>query len=397
MTGFADASAPDIDDHGFTKTTNGPARGPTVGVIAGRTIRVRVVRDRLSKEAKLFPVAVNPAVAKVEFPEDGTPLSPDDNGTRHGDCVYIHGVSHGGDAAETVVQLHFGAKDGPIIAELAVRVYKLISINVQAHVVDLFDDNPRNDWPAGPKLTSKRVEQGFALVNQIYAQAGIHFALAKELMHETVHHCERRGRLTIQGLTPDDDVETQTVMSQNPVPDKLNAYLVNIIASSGVAAAVGVGGFGQSRDKARKFAPDPSRTPLPFPGGQVGLVAALQNEDKDWVTIGSFAHLAAHEIAHMLTLEHYNKRDTPFEQEDIWADRCLMHVHASWESLEAPPLLGQKRSSASRQVGYGQFSPGMISPGQLLMSKLRPKLETSFEITTLRKAAAAKTFAPLLP
>ncbi|WP_394835370.1 hypothetical protein LVJ94_00400 [Pendulispora rubella] len=397
VSGFADASAPDIDDHGFTVTKNGPAHGPTVGVIAGRTIRVRVVRDRLSKGAQIFPVAVNPAVAKIEFPEEGTPLSPDDNGTQHGDCVYIHGVSHGGDAAETVVRLHFGTKDGPVIAELAVRVYKLMSIDVQVHVVDMFDDNPRNDWPAGPSLSFQRVQRGFALVNQIYAQAGIQFKLAKELKHEAVHHCARRGRLTTEGLSPGDDVETQTVMSQHPVSDALNVYLVNIIASVGAGGGLNVGGFGQSREKARRIAPDPGRTPLPFPGGQVGLVASLQEDDKDWVTLTSFAHVAAHEIAHVLTLEHYNGLDVPFAQEDIWADRSLMHTNASWESLEVPPFMRQKRSSASRQVGYGQFNSKMISPGQLLMSKIRHVMKQTPEISMLRAAADAGTFAPLLP
>src|SRR4051794_30396602 len=55
VRGLALADAPDIDDHGYTTCPGGPARGPSVGLRPGRTIRVKVVRDRISDAAALFP------------------------------------------------------------------------------------------------------------------------------------------------------------------------------------------------------------------------------------------------------------------------------------------------------------------------------------------------------
>src|SRR5579863_5747309 len=73
---FADDTAPDLDDHGFTLpaqfcTAHGPVvglMGPAAGQATGPEVRIKVIRDRVSDTTKLFPTIDDASVAKITFP-----------------------------------------------------------------------------------------------------------------------------------------------------------------------------------------------------------------------------------------------------------------------------------------------------------------------------------------
>ncbi|MEP7381520.1 MAG: hypothetical protein ABI910_07530, partial [Gemmatimonadota bacterium] len=68
VAGFADASAPDIDDHGYTICPGGPTQGPTVGVASRALIRVKVMRDRIADDTDLFVSIDDASVAAACSP-----------------------------------------------------------------------------------------------------------------------------------------------------------------------------------------------------------------------------------------------------------------------------------------------------------------------------------------
>jgi hypothetical protein len=85
VDGFADDTAPDLDDHGFTIpsqfcTALGPVvglMGPASGQSTGPVVRIKVIRDRLSPDTKLFPTIDSTSVAAIDFPVNDALSSKD--------------------------------------------------------------------------------------------------------------------------------------------------------------------------------------------------------------------------------------------------------------------------------------------------------------------------------
>lgn len=384
VSGFADTNAPDLDDRGFILPQDFcTALGPVVGVTQTKTIRIRVIRDRLEATTMIFPSIDDDTIAALEHPTPGTALNSSDQGERRGDCVYLHGAATGNRVRETKVKLHFGAIDGPVMAELAVRVYPELVIRVQAHAVTING--------TAPTTTLANVQNIFRRINRIYAQAGVRFTIPTSLAAESVTGFARAGTVTLTNVRDDRNTELQTVLRQNSAANRLNAYFFAHYFDTVSGLLDQVNGIAFSSDQARANLPNAATG---FPGCQAGITVRDAND------IVLIAHTAAHEIGHALQLEHYangqqGPTGTPSRvRNDIWGHRDLMHnftnLITSGNATDIFP-----NSPARAQVGYGRYSNGNIMTGQLLSTKKIANIRQSDQINRLRTAARNGTFAPI--
>lgn len=393
-TGFSDVEAPDIDDHGFIVTAHGPARGPVVGVIKDKTIRVQVIRDRIDEATQLFVSTDDASIADIIFPEAGTALSPNDTPAasdgstpeRKADCIYLKGTSSASSTAEVLIKVHFGAAGGPVVAELGVRAYPHLTIRVKAHSVSING--------TGPTTTIGTVRQIFRKVSDVYAQAGITFSVVGGMQAETVTGFARAGMVSLSATADSQNVELQTVLNQNPDHNMLNAYYFghyfDTVDTSGGAAGTPdmVLGIAFSR---RQATANPAT--VGFPGCGVGITM------RDSADINEAAHTAAHEIGHAMTLEHYNNGNGQSGvvgdvRQDIWAHRDLMHNFVNLVNSD-PAVARYKSSNARIDVGYGNYADGRTMTGQLLMNKLRAGIFQSDQVNLVRRAFLNNAYKPL--
>ena len=380
VTGFTDDTAPDLDDHGFTIpaqfcTAHGPVVGligPASGQATGPIVRIKVMRDRVSSVAQLFPTVDSASVAAIDFPVNAA-LSPTDSAATAtspahlADCVYLHAANITSES-ETKLKIHYGSAGGPVMAECALRAYPRLVINVQAHRVTING--------TAPTSTDAQIQKLFQNVSKIYAQAGVEFVLAANILAEAVNGYARAGTVTLTNVADQQNTELQTVLRQHPTAGSLNAYFFGHYHDTTDGSTDSVLGIAFSTDDANG---NPAHGT--FPGCQAGITI------RDATDPIEAAHTAAHEIGHALRLIHYGNVNSPGRQ-DIWAHRCLMH-----------PIVGvgtnPPSSVARATVGYGVLNNGFAATGQLLMTKPRDGVQQSDEIDVLRKAQIANSYAPI--
>lgn len=386
VDGFSDLAAPDLDDHGFVLPTNFcQARGPVVGVMQSSEIRIKAMRDRVENAAQLFATTDDATVASVEFPAAGTALNTADlpgPPARPADCVFVKGQGTGAADRETKIKIRFGAADGPVLAETAVRVYQKITINVQAHSVSING--------VGPTTNFATIQGLFERVNRIYAQAGVEFVLQGALMNEAVVGFARAGTVTLTAVADQQNTELQTVLRQNAAAGMLNAYLIPHYFDTVSGLADQVLGIAFSTDDVNG---NPPNAATGFPGCQAGIT---YRDSPDPIEA---SHTIAHEIGHSLQLQHYalgngSNNSANDQREDIWAHRCLMYNIVGL--VPGTPAGNRFRSSAARiEVGYGDLASGIPCTGQLLTTKERQGLQQSSQVDVLRQAARAGTCFPV--
>lgn len=399
VKGFSDSSAPDPDDHGFTvPAAFGSARGPVVAVMQGQAIRVKVIRDRLEPGAQLFPSVDDKSIAELQFPLEGNPLDAVDHpavvvdgieiaDARQGDCVYLHGTATGSADTDTKLKIHFNSLSGPVMAEMAIRVYQPLIIRVQPHSVSING--------TGPTTGLATVQSLFRRVNHIYAQAGVRFVVNGTMMPEAVGSpggtaFTTAGTATLTNVPDDQNTELQTVLRQNPVANALNAYFFAHYFDTVLGLQDQVLGIAFSRDSARR---NPANAATGFPGCQAGITV------RDSADPIEAAHTIAHEIGHALRLEHYalgngSSGAVGDQREDLWAHRCLMYNIVGLVAV-APAGNRYPSSPARIRVGYGNLASGIPSTGQLLTTKRRAKIQQSDQIHVLRQAWRANSYKPI--
>jgi hypothetical protein len=384
VSGRPDDTAPDIDDRGFILPGGFcTARGPVVGVKKGKTVRIKVIRDRLEPATQLFVSTADDSIAHIEHPITDQALNTNDIAAiaavpevvaspgvaarpavaavpeRKGDCIYIHGSSTSRSSQETLVKIHYGAQDGPVLAEIAVRVMPVLVINVQAHSVAI---NTGNQTVANLN-TIRRL---FRRVNRIYAQTGIYFRLRPNLLNEVVNGFANNDSVTLPNLNDSGNVELQTVLNQNPRKNHLNAYFIsNYVDTTFAPAQVnGVLGIAFSSTIANANPPTPG-----FPGTQAGITSIITAD------LDETAHVIAHEIGHSLTLNHCRLRGQNTDPNDQWSHRNLMFFQ-----------VGIGTSATTDDVGYGNYANGTRATGTLLTTKRLRGVQQSDQANRVRRA-----------
>ncbi len=391
VTGFADIDAPDIDDRCFAIPQDFcDAHGPVVGITQTKTIRVKVIRDRIEPTTQIFPTVDSDAIAALQHPAPGSALNPNDADGRIGDCIYLTGTATGSSPQATKVKLHFGSVDGPVLAELAVQVYPEIVIRVAAHAVTING--------TASSMTLANVQNVFRRINRIYAPAGVRFTIPSQLRPETVNGYARAGTVTLTNVADQRNTELQTILRQGSVAGALNAYFFHHYFdtqnTSGGAAGTQdqVLGIAFSRDDANA---NPANAVTGFPGCQAGITF------RDTTDIREAAHTAAHEIGHALRLQHYDngqQNNPPTNsnvRQDIWAHRDLMHNFVDLGTATFPANNSFPNSVARAQVGYGRYTDGRLMAGQLLGIKKLARIRQGDQVNTLRRAARSRSYAPI--
>jgi hypothetical protein len=415
VSGFSDADAPDLDDHGFLTSDLCSAHGPVVGVMPGHTVRVKVIRDRLAETAWLFPFMEDPSIAEIVHPHQGVPLNPKDHPDevpghsaqgpeRKGDCIYIRGKETNS-TKMTRLRLHLGSGKKPILAEMAVRVYPRLKVKIKAHWVTIHGEEKAdfNSSPS-PLITDPEIRNAFQRVNDVYAQAGIAIELAGDVLRDTVTTViprpgsilaqntpfRRQGTVTI--VSDEDEswnLEVQTLFRTKAAPGMLNVYFVGHFfkeegEETGWDTALG---RGYNRTYARissEILGTPHRPGWPACG--VGLIMVDTLDPK------TTAFVLAHEIGHCLGLHHY---DVGEDREDLWAHRDLMFHRTTLDHGLVFSPSGDKNTPARQRVGYGTYGSGSIVTGHLLMTRRLKKIEQSNQIAVARKGVLDEEYAPL--
>ncbi len=375
VTGATNKRAPDIDDRGFeVAPAFGSARGPVVAVMKRKTIRVQVIRDRVEATTPLFVSTDDDTIARIEHPAADAALDPNDiaetdaTPERKGDCIYIHGASTSRRSQETIVRVHFGAADGPVIAELAVRVLPILVVNVQAHSVAI---NTANQ--AITNIGTLR--SLFRRVNHIYAQAGVYFRLSSNLLQERVNGFARNDTVTLTATADSRNNELQTVLNQNPRANHLNAYFirnyVDVVPSP--PDVNGVLGIAFSTIQANANPPAGA-----FPGTQAGITARIDPDAR------MLSDTVAHEIGHALTLNHTRLRGDSNEPGDVQSYRTMMYFET-----------GLTGSINIDQIGYGRLADGTRTNGTLIWTKRWRGWRESDQANRIRRAVLGRRYAPV--
>ena len=375
VQGQTDKRAPDIDDRGFALPTRFcTARGPVVGVMKRKTIRVKIIRDRLESSAQLFVSSDDNSLAEVEYPPTGQAMSPNDTPAtdsapeRKGDCIYIKGTSTSRNSSETKVKVCFGRHDGPVIAEIAVRVLPILVINVQAHSVAI-------NTGTQPLTNINVARRLFRRVNHIYAQAGIYFRLRGNIMNETVTGFARNNAVTLSNVGDSNNGELQTVLNQNSRKNHLNVYFIQDYFDIGAAPPELNAVLGIAFSSVLASANPPAGA---FPGTQTGVTTRIDPDER------MMGDTIAHEIGHSLTLKHVRLRGSNSEPGDIWSYRNLMYFNTE--------LSG---NIGIDSIGYGNLSGGGRTNGTLITTKKWRGVNESEQANLLRRATLRGRYKPV--
>lgn len=361
--GEADGSAPDLDDRGFIPDRFCSAHGPVIGVIPGREVRVRVIRDRIDAAAPLF-VSVDDPIVEITHPGPGEALDSE----RAADGVYFRGSRNVTRTKMTMLKVRYGSPQGPVLAELAIRIYPLLTIPVAAHAVTIGGVEPAIDRQDFQGLLDR--------MNRFYSQAGIRFVLRSWQRDTTSMKFFAPGRIVIafdpQGAmtNPPGLRELLAVLSACPRASALNVHVIRYpVVLQGTGFMTGIGareGFFQA-------------------GHAPGVIFAPEGD------VYGDAHVLAHEAGHVLRLEHYALAQLKQMREDLWAHRNLLYLMTRLHS-EDSEISGSHEchsTPARRQTGYGGDYPG-----GLLGTKVFRHIRQANQISVLRRAVLSRTWAP---
>lgn len=369
VQGFASESATDPDDRGFNlDPIYANARGPAFGIpgpdgaAPARECQIQVMRDRLEPAVQLFPEIVDTGLVSLVAPAAGVPLPASGIITVRAARSPVSGTS-------TTLRLHAGAAAGPVVGECTVRVCPMINIPAKGHRVNIGGTPPNSNEAVFQSL--------LANANKILIVAGIKVTLEPGIEEDPVHTDLRTaGTVTLLNTNPWDD-ELAKVMRRHSVPGVLNIYMVahiDRILATGLEHD-NVRGVGIS--SAFVAANPPSGT---YVGAQTGFL--LRDPDD----LEGFGATFAHELGHVLTLEHYNNKNGDEVQRNNWSQRNLMFNNSNLSS-----------GAPVDQIGYGNHSAaagGGVRRGMFIGIKQLARIAQSQQSDIMRAAALDGSYLP---
>jgi len=310
ITGLPNALDPDPDDRGFAMSTRPEfwgvtdARGAMIGITAGQTVEMRVLREDIDGGAPVF-ITVTPAdLIEVAAPASGGPLTGSDT-------FQIKGLKDEPNKCAKV-QARLGDAKGPVLGELECHIFALKELHIVAHFVTI------RGVPATLGLGSvsldalkKVAEEDIRTVNAIYRPAGIQFELRDARIDsiddvpETGKPFKVPGKVSFVIEEPDVSFkEVKAIMALNSAAHAINVYYVHRIFG-------GNNGFAARRGTI--FAKDNP------PGVVISDHSRLMGADRT----------LAHELGHYLQLPHPDQSEKVFVTKvDMWMLRRLMQ-HAA--------------------------------------------------------------------
>ena len=370
VAGFAAEDASDPDDRGFNlDPAFANVHGPAFGIIGpdgttpAQQCRIRVMRDRIEPAAQLFPEVGDTTLVTLVSPATGAPLAP-------GDIITVRAARAPVAATSTTLKLHHGSASGPVVGECAIRVCPLITIPAKGHLVTINGGTPVS--------TEQTFKDLLANANKMLIAAGIRVDLQPGIQNDSHADFTTANTVTLPNTDPWDD-ELAKTMRRFSVPGVLNIYMVGHIDSfkdDGTPEHDNVRGVGISSQFANS-----NRAHGTYVGAQVGFL--LRDPDD----LEGFGATFAHELGHVLTLEHYNNKNGKAVQHNNWSARNLMYNFANL-----------RNNAPANVVGYGNHNAvagGGIRRGMFIGIKQLSKIFQSQQSDIMRTAALNGTFLPI--
>ena len=305
VTGNPDPECPDIDERNY----DAPHRGPLVGIMQGKTIKVKMQRLKIETSAPLFLTSSDTSIVKVADPAAGNLPNADEVE------IKLSGEDGGTDVKKAKLQVRHGSLTGPIIHELHVWVFHPLDVDMTPHFVTI--SHGTNSVAPVADINSI-----MDLVKAIWVHYGVTFSIGA-VQNKTV-------TLATAGIVSDSPFpgELRTLLANNwpdgtPnwVPNTINAYFVNQIGTGNTL------GYGFSRASFGGFG-------LANPG----IILGDRTASSARADVMHWANDLAHEVGHFFRLWHPEQLQPPNEREDTWSRRMLMHNfnlmrgHARWPS-----------------------------------------------------------------
>ena len=171
IIGNPDVRYPDPDDRGYI----GPEFGPIVGVLAGRTVTVRLKRLSIDRAAPLFVKTSDATAFTVHAPRGGRVPSGD-----FAD-IEITGVT-GGNPKKAKLEVHYQSLTGPIIHEMSVWVFTPLNVALTPHMVTIGQAGAPAGTAGVPSVAN--LARIMPLVRAIWGHYGVTFTV-----NATVRNC----------------------------------------------------------------------------------------------------------------------------------------------------------------------------------------------------------------
>jgi hypothetical protein len=334
-SGAPSEERPDLDDRGHRDAEH----GPVLGISVGDTVGVAVRRVAIDTSADLWITSTDAAVVSVEDPGNGH-IGP---GARVVIRVRGHRASGTTPSVRTAkLQARFGSSSGPVVGELMVWVFRVLTVDVTPHIVKI-----RGTGGEGTSVAN--VADIMAMVRGIWKPCGIAFNVGATRNEDVTY--ATAGVVSdapYSNTTGFGNTELGRLLNTHSVPNSINAYFVRIIGSGNTL------GYGFSRSSIATFH-------LTNPGIVLADTTAggVTRDTQYW------ANDLAHEIGHFLTLQHAGNVQQPNELEDMWARRMLMHPfnrqggHDPWPRSNSNGVAFANRPFSSEN-GYGTSNRGCM-------------------------------------
>jgi hypothetical protein len=358
--GTFDANAPDPDDRGFLPAT---VRGPILPIGLDTSIaeaarpetRMRLIREDIENAAQLFVTTNTAGVVQITLPVANAALP----NTRHM-MIRVRALA----AGNRLLQVRFGAIDGPIIAQMQLLVTAMQQVRVVAHAPTIngavqIHPVTAAAVPAQTVRTDAQIRAMFDVANAIYFPYGVRFTVDAAV--------NRTGVLAFQnqGMVDDLTNEFNNTTASNRVNNVVNAYFVPQIANPTSAQPTAV-------DQVHGVANSARTNPRTF-GLLVGDAARS-------------GHVVAHELGHLLNLPndpqgrfvHIDTVTDPAApgtgrqvRADILTRRRLMYAFVNIPADAARPY--------RTQVGYGMSTATRGQVGGMITIKQYDADKTDLE------------------
>jgi hypothetical protein len=326
--GDPDILYPDIDDRGHNfkipACNDGIAesseiRGPVVGVVKKRKIKVKLIREQIDPAAPLYITSSDENVVKVVTPSANSKLA-------NGKSTLIELV--GGNFVEETtksarIEVRFESSTGPIVYEMNVYVSHPLTVKLQPYLVTL-----NGNTGSGGTKPSIDMNSVMKMVKALWAPCGIEFDI-----HPTKSFAVSMPTANIMRFT-----DVNTVLAAQWKAKAINIYIVKEIDGAlglGISKAVHAG-FGINK-------------PCVFAGMQSGGVARGHGDNYWW------ANDLAHELGHFFTLWHPSDSPNAIRYE-TWSMRFLMHNY-NYTGRAGPP------GASSDWPTFNNFDYGKHSSG----------------------------------
>lgn len=357
--GFSEFDKPDPDNRGHVmgdrparwNTTD--ARGSQLGIMQGKEVDIRLIREDIDNSAHLYVVSTQPSVCEVVTPRQGQRL-------RRNGIIQLRGIAST-TARPTKIQVRLGsANDGPVIGELEPHVFAVRRLPLRPHRVCI-------NSQTGATVTTGNVPRNIAInravtrMRKIWRPLGIEFAL-----QPTVDDTVRLSHAN-QVVDPDDDSwhEVSEILGIQrarrraargttlPATWKdrcVNWYIIHAFRPSAGSPGTTVG-LGVRRSLADRLATHFGHSVDP---GVITIDRGVTS-DREQERV---ARTLAHEVGHFLDLEHCHNQHAGSPALDTYSRRALMYPLSWLDPAHATPnLANQPRYN---DAGYGDRVRGCM-------------------------------------